>query len=333
MYTLGFCYIILLVQFHTEKKYDSYLCDVNVFKVMLLEMNVDKGSIIFLFGLIGVLSCVPRLFAKNDEAEAENSAFMGVVQSDFFKFLTMASLGSALPMIFDFAGGLQFQDKCHARATNNISRFFLCVANTVASLLYIHFAINQQKLLAVVAVYNMRNILIAMVIAAQYYNRSEAIYSFRLISLTFGLFLTGTVLRTYTVEYSFDDPLHFPGQVCRLLSAFLICLGAFRHFSLYLRGHLKQRDTEWQTLVVELIMALPIVWNMLCLGLDRGKSVYDQHSFSFIGIDLIMSFVGISINAVLTTEAGFMQCVMKEKLAMKRQFVRFISHEVFVNVN
>lgn len=292
-----------------------------------------------LFGLLAILLCIPRLLARDDESSGyENSRFMDVIETDLFKFTVMSTLGMSVPLTFEIITELGFSafkwSPFLEWEKNTSSRLILWIAMVVPPLLYIHFAFIEKQLIATQTIQHIRTILNVLIFAIQFNCRTEKIHSLVLVGTCFLSYIIGAVLKVYTSSFSQDDPILFASLICRLVSVVVFCIAVAKHCWMYCKGELKEdQENLWQTATIQLTLFIPAFWLLIIREKYKVESIYEQNDVLFTGYNILISVVVSLLNAVLSTETKFSQAVMTEKLAMKRLFVRFISHEVRTPLN
>jgi hypothetical protein len=310
------------------------LLDLSLFlqSVMTCISESAQRSAFYVIGCIAILACTPRLFAE-DGNDAQNSELMIAVRSDYFRSVVVGSLGISIPFGLDvivnfFAGKNKYELDKHSP-----SRLTLFTALLVPNLLAFEFSLVRNKLIASWAIQKIQTILILVSVVDQFYIRCVHVYNWYVLLSICSCAATSMALSSYTTDLVRGrSDFAFASFVFSDISVAVVIYATCKHVWMFLTGRLEAIHSpreSWQTTAIEVITLVAIIHVAV---VDRvfapSSTIYELNAYRFAEL-AIHNAVNISLlQAVLNTEMRYFFAVNEEKLATKRLFVRFISHEV-----
>lgn len=297
----------------------------------------QRTAAVTAIGLISVLVMSISFIFATDTRKAKGSSFESVITANMFQYIVVGMLGASVPMFLDLSvSTFLFRRKLHQSfyVPNTASRFLLSISIIIPSVCYITYSFSDNpRLISSIIISMIQDVLISTVFVIQLLSRRADIYSFWVTIPGFVCFTLGKVIFSVGLTLNGGEGrVLIYGALVWFIGAGTLLFLIAKHAYLYLSGRLDYLRTDWQTVVVGLLGLTTIFLISVSFFMgssdNDAESVYGVSACRFLGQMILNIATAVLLNLVLTTEVSYTQIVTEEKLAMKRLFVRFISHEV-----
>eukprot|EP00603_Paraphysomonas_imperforata_P002953 CAMPEP_0114426884 /NCGR_PEP_ID=MMETSP0103-20121206/8044_1 /TAXON_ID=37642 ORGANISM="Paraphysomonas imperforata, Strain PA2" /NCGR_SAMPLE_ID=MMETSP0103 /ASSEMBLY_ACC=CAM_ASM_000201 /LENGTH=807 /DNA_ID=CAMNT_0001595891 /DNA_START=24 /DNA_END=2447 /DNA_ORIENTATION=- len=304
------------------------------------EFTLSTPKLIYLIGALSCVGLVPLLFEKDDPDDKDGSIFLHAVQSNQFENMLLISLALAIPAILDLLADLvEKRSSTRMFDDDQFSRFILAVSMLSQPLLLLYYAVQQENLIATYAVKNFRAIACATVVVEQLHTRCEEVFIFGTSVLMLLLWNFGSVIGSYSVD---KDPSNnifsFLATLTKGLGGFMLVVSLLRHYFITIQGKMKkvrsdEGNERWHTVALEVLIVTTLIVNSVFDLMFTVDNLYNFSLTYLLGTSYLATFFQFLYSNTLSQQFRFDLVVAKEKLSIKRQFVRYVSHEVRTPLN
>jgi signal transduction histidine kinase len=299
-------------------------------------MRDHSGSkVIHLMGIVSCLCLIPRLFHDDREEDKEDSEFLEVVRSNQFENMVLVSLALAVPSVLDMlADILEKRSTAGLFDDAQLSRIVLAVSLLSQPLLLYHFAIQREDLIATYAAKNFRAIACGTVVVEQLYVRCSDMFTIGRSSLMLILWNLGSVVGSYTTDQEpTTGALSFVSTFLKNAGGILLLVCLFRQYARPPSPKETSRYEKWHFVAFEALIIITLVTNTVFGAVYSYDNIYELSDTYILGTAYLATMFQFLYASIMTQQYRFDLVVAKEKLSIKRQFVRYVSHEVRTPLN
>ena len=310
---------------------------------MKITYSLSGSQQLLLLGTVSTLCCLPLLFREDRDDLKADSAYLHAVQSNQFENMVLITFALSIPSVLDVLADLFEKKSFKVLDDEHISRIFLALSLFSQPLLYLHFAIKSENLIATYAIKTVRGICCATIIAEQLYKRCGHMFTFKISFLMHFLWCSGCVVGAYGI--STDVSSNVPAAVAMVLKAaggiiLMVTLG--RHYASICKEMWSEQSSsslsehryqKWHTVAFELLIILTLLGYSAIDLMYAGNDIYEYDEGYILGTAYLATFFQFLFSNLMTQQFRFELVVAKEKLAIKRQFVRYVSHEIRTPLN
>jgi signal transduction histidine kinase/CheY-like chemotaxis protein len=298
-------------------------------------MSTSKG--ILLLGLVCTLCCIPELFRQDDNELKEGSVYLKTVQSNNFENMVLISLALAVPSVLDVLADLFEKKNLHVCDDEQCSRIFLAFSLLSQPLLFLYFGIQCENLIATYAIKNIRAISCATVAVEQLHVRCGQVFYFKISFFMLFLWNVGSVIMTYSIYKNPEsDVISAVAMVMKGVAGIILMVCLFKHYNAMTKGiwhRNEHRYQKWHTVAFEFLIIVTLLTNSSFDVIFQFDNIYELCEVYVLATAYTATCFQFLYSNLLTQQFRFDLVVAKEKLSIKRQFVRYVSHEVRTPLN
>lgn len=302
--------------------------------------TLSSAKQIILLGVVTALCCTPLLFKHDEEEMKEGSAFLRTVQSNKFENMILITIALSIPSILDVLADLCEKKNIHVFDDEQLIRIFISLSLLSQPLLFYHFSIRSENLIATYAIKNIRAICCATIVAEQLHMHCGQVFTYKIsISMLF-LWSFGNVVGSYSI---YKDPITDVAAAIAIVTkgsgGVILTVNLCRHYISMSKdlwnntANIDHRYQNWHNVAFELLIILTLVGNSAFDIIYSFNNIYEFCETYIVATAYLASFFQFLYSNLMTQHFRFELAVTKEKLAIKRQFVRYVSHEVRTPLN
>jgi signal transduction histidine kinase len=303
-------------------------------------LGLSASKVIHILGALSCIGLVPLLFRKDDPEDKEDSEFLHAVRSNNFENMIWVSFALAFPSVLDVLTDiLEHGTQTHLFDESQFSRLVLTVLMFVQPLVMFHTAIQLENLVVTFTIKTLQSMICASVVFEHLHVSFGKLFTFNVtISMLF-LWNFGCVIDGYSFE---KDP------TANVLSAVataskgmclivLIYSGAKQMWTIYTSKQSglasESRYERWHTLALNILILVSSAFDSVLDFRYGFDNMYNYGETYLLGTTYLLNIFQFLFAYVIMQKFRFDLVVAKEKLSIKRQFVRYVSHEVRTPLN
>jgi signal transduction histidine kinase len=165
----------------------------------------------------------------------------------------------------------------------------------------------------------------------QLHLRVQHIFTYFRSSVLLSLWVLGGVLRTYTTNFSdSSDPLVVISKTMRYLAGVCLLVFLIKHHCL---SDAPPVVLSWHTTTLLFIVCATFFFTVSLELLFQSRNIYEFEQSYVLNVGYVVTAFHFVFSYVMTQQFRFDLVVAIEQLSVKRQFVRFVSHEVRTPLN
>jgi signal transduction histidine kinase len=303
-------------------------------------LGLSASKVIHIVGALSCIGLIPLLFQKDDPEDKEDSEFLHAVRSNNFENMIWISFALAIPSCLDVLTDiLEHGTQTHVFDDSQLSRLVLTVLMFVIPPLMYYFGIVHENIIATYTVRTLQSMICATVVFEHLHVSFDKLFTFNLTILILFLWNFGCVIEGYSIEKNpTDNVLSVIATASKgMCTVVLVVSGSMHMWTIYTSKQSgsasESRYERWHTIALHVLIFYALAVDAVLDYTYGFDNMYNFGETYLLGTTYMLNIFQFLFAYVIMQKFRFDLVVAKEKLSIKRQFVRYVSHEVRTPLN